>query len=162
MSHFRKFLFCAAAVVWLASPAFSAEQVLYVQSTKAKIMSMPSFKGKLVAEVGKGYKLVSSGKEGGWYKVRYGSYDGYVSSFLLSPNPPLEKQSVLKTDDTAERSSVRRRASTYTSAAAARGLAADDRRRLSKEDRSDYLALQQVESMVITDEDLQKFMKENR
>jgi hypothetical protein len=53
---------------------------------------------------------------------------------------------------------VRRRASTYTSAAAARGLVQDDRRRLSRDEKIDYLGLENIEAVSISPEELAKFM----
>ena len=139
-----------------------AQQTYYVQSVKAKVMSEASFKSKLIAEVGRGYKLPGLGKEGTWVKVKYGSMTGFVPSLLVSSTPPLEKQSVIKGEESALQQNVRRRASTYTSAAAARGLAADDRRRLSKEEKVDYESLEQIESVVVSEAEIQKFIEGGR
>lgn len=143
------------------SAAF-AQQTYYVQSVKAKVMSTASFKSKLIAEVGRGYKLTALGKEGSWIKVKYGSLEGFVPSLLLAANPPLNKQSIIKGDDSALQQNVRRRASTYTSAAAARGLTADDRRRLSKEEKVDYESVEQIEAVIVSDAEIQKFIEGGR
>jgi beta-N-acetylglucosaminidase len=57
---------------------------------------------------------------------------------------------------------VRRRASSYTSAAAARGLAADDRRRLSKEEKVDYESLEKVEAFQLSADEINRFMEGNK
>lgn len=139
-----------------------AQTVYYVQSVKAKVMSGPSFKAAIIAEISKGEKLVSSGREGSWIKIMFSGKDGYVSSLLVSTHPPFEKVRLIKGEDTEIKQGVRRRASSYTSAAAARGLAQDDRRRLSKEERVDYESLAKVESFKLGPDELARFMEGNK
>jgi uncharacterized protein YgiM (DUF1202 family) len=141
------------------STALHAQTEYYVQSVKAKVMSDASFKSGVIAEVSKGHKLTSSGKQGSWIKVRYSDRDGYISSLLVSTHPPFEKIRVIKGEDTEIKQGVRRRASSYTSAAAARGLAQDDRRRLSKEEASDYESLEKVESFTLGPDEITRFME---
>jgi hypothetical protein len=153
------FLFVVFA---LAEPAsVPAQEIYYVQSLRAKIMSAPSFKSKAVGEASKGTKLTSSGREGSWIKVRFYERDGYVAALILSKHPPLNRQSVIKGDETEIKQGVRRRASTYTSAAAARGLAQDDRRRLSREEKADYTGLEKMESVAVSMDEVVRFMEGN-
>lgn len=139
------------------STALYAQTVYYVQSVKAKVMTGPAFKSPVAGEVARGHKFVFSGRQGGWVKVKYKDKEGYVSSLLLSTHPPLEKTVLIKGDDAEIKQGVRRRASSYTSAAAARGLAADDRRRLSSEGTVDYSALEKVEAFTVSSEEVMKF-----
>lgn len=141
------------------STALYAQTVYYVQSVKAKVMSGASFKSGVIAEVGKGHKLISSGREGSWIKVKFNDKDGYVSSLLAATHPPFEKMGVIKGEDAEIKQGVRRRASSYTSAAAARGLAQDDRRRLSKEEKVDYESLEKVESFQLSSDEISRFME---
>jgi uncharacterized protein YgiM (DUF1202 family) len=150
-----------AGLAFFVTPLF-AEETCYVQSMKAKVMSGPTFKSAIVAEVGKGQKLISSGRVGSWMKVNYDSKTGYISSLLVANHVPLEKAGLIKGKEGDIKQGVRRRASTYTSAAAARGLAADDRRRLSKEEKANYEALADLESLAISDAELSKFIQETR
>ncbi len=136
-----------------------AQTEFYVQSVKAKVMSGPSFKSGVIAEVSKGYKLISSGRQGSWIRVRFSDKDGYVSSLLVSTHPPFEKMMIIKGEDTEIKQGVRRRASSYTSAAAARGLAQDDRRRLSKEEKIDYESLAKVEAFTLSSDEITRFME---
>ncbi len=136
-----------------------ALDVYYVQSLKAKVMAEPSFKSKTLDELNKGTKLTSLGKVGSWIKVTYKTKTGYVSSMLLSAHQPMERLSLIKGEETDIKQSVRRRASTYTSAAAARGLAADDRRRLSRDEKVDYGALEKVEAFTLSNDDVKRFME---
>jgi hypothetical protein len=137
----------------------SALESYYVQSVKAKVFSAPSFKANVIGEASRGARLSSIGKDGGWVKVNYFGKDGYIAAILLSTSPPMAKHTMIKASDTEFQQGVRRRASTYTSAAAARGLAADDRRRLSGEDKLDYDGLERVEKYIVSDADLTKFME---
>ena len=145
----------------VASGVFAED--IYVQSVKAKIMSAPSFKSTIIATVVKGQKLVSLGKDKNWAKVQFESKEGYISSLLLSSQPPMDKVGLIKADDgDIKQGGVRRRASTYTSAAAARGLAQDDRRRMSKEEKVDYDSLDKIESFTVSQEEVAKFVEATR
>ena len=141
------------------STALYAQNLYYVQSVKAKVMSSTSFKAPVLGEVGKGYKFTASGREGSWVKVKFNDREGYVSSLVLSTRPPLRKTGIIKADDGEIKQGVRRRTSSYTSAAAARGLAQDDRRRLSKEEKADYDSLDRIETFKVTPEELSRFME---
>jgi uncharacterized protein YgiM (DUF1202 family) len=152
-------LFILAAMMILFCTSSHAEDVYYVQSLKAKVMKESSFRSNVIGEAGKGQKLVSTGREGSWIKVRYDSQEGYVSSLLVAVHPPLEKASLIKGREGDIKQGVRRRASTYTSAAAARGLASEDRKRLNEEGRADYEALEKMEALTIGAEEVEQFEK---
>jgi len=137
----------------------SAQETFYVQSVKAKVLSAPSFKASVLGEASRGTRLSSIGKDGSWVKVSYYGKDGYVAAILLSAYPPMAKHTMIRAGDADFQQGVRRRASTYTSAAAARGLAADDRRRLGGEEKLDYDGLERVENYVVSNAELTKFME---
>jgi uncharacterized protein YgiM (DUF1202 family) len=136
----------------------SAEQLYYVQSVKAKILAAPSFGSREIAEVGKGQKLTLKVAEGSWIKVIYGGKEGYVSSLLVSTHPPLRKRGFIKADDAEIKQGVRRRSSSFASAAAARGLTREDRMRADTEDHVDYSALGKMESLSFSDDEVTRFM----
>jgi uncharacterized protein YgiM (DUF1202 family) len=123
------------------------------------VMSASSFKSDVLGEVGKGAKLTATGKEGSWVKVRFNDREGYVSSLVVSTHPPLEKTGVIKAEEGDIKQGVRRRASSYTSAAAARGLAQDDRRRLSRDEKADYVSLDKMEAFTLKPEEIARFME---
>jgi uncharacterized protein YgiM (DUF1202 family) len=148
------------ASMFLTSAVY-AQGEYYVQSVKAKVMSATSFKSRVLGEVGKGFKFVSSGKKGAWVKVKYKNMAGYVFSLLVATHPPFERTGLIRADERDISRGVRRRASSYTSAAAARGLASDDRRRLSKEEKADYDSLDKMESFKVTADELHRFMEGN-
>ena len=141
----------------LAAGAAYAQTVYYVQSKKAKIMLKPSFSGGAIGEVSKGTKLTATGREGSWVKVKYNNTIGYVSSFVVAAHAPLDRAGVIRADQEDIKQNVRRRASTYTSAAAARGLTAEDRKRISMEEEVNYRALEKIESFQVKDEEIAKF-----
>jgi uncharacterized protein YgiM (DUF1202 family) len=148
-------------VTIIFASAVHAQGEYYVQSVKAKVMSATSFKAAVMGEVAKGFKFVSADKEGTWVKVKYNNKVGYVSSLLVSTHPPFDKTGVIKGDESDIKQGVRRRASSYTSAAAARGLASDDRRRLSTQEKADYDSLEKMESFKLTSDEISRFMEGN-
>ncbi len=152
----------ACTVGVLYATVLYAQTEYYVQSVKAKVMSGTSFKSTVLGEVGKGFKFASSDKQGNWVRVRYKDRDGYISSLVLSTHPPLSRTGIIKAEDSEIKQGVRRRASSFTSAAAARGLAQDDRRRLGKEEKADYDALDKIESFKLSPADISRFMEGNK
>lgn len=136
-----------------------AEPVYYVQSANARIWAGSSFVSKVIAEAGKGQRLVSTGTEGRWVKVKFDGKEGYIPSLLLSTHPPLTRTEIVKAEDTDIKQGVRRRASTFTSAAAARGLTKEDRDRGGIEEGVNFNALKKMESLTISNEEVTQFME---
>ena len=156
-----RFILILTPLLTASSLCLADEQQLYVQSLKAKLMTEPSFGAKVVGQLDKGteVRLLESNKR--WLKIESGTQKGWVSSFLLSKNPPLNKVSVLGNTKTQElEQGARRRASAVTTAGAARGLSADDRKRTNSGDKSDYYALEQVEDFRLSEYDINKFISE--
>lgn len=145
------------SIVWAGS-AFAAE-VFYVSSAKAKVMASPNFKSQILGEVSRGFKFENGAKQGTWVKVKYNNKDAFVSSLLLSKQPPMDKGAI-KSGAPEIKEGARKRASTFASAAAARGLASDDRKRVSKEEKVDYDSLEKIESINVSDAELKKFAEE--
>lgn len=155
----RKILL-AALLVLFSMTALYGEEVYYVQSLRAKVMASPSLRSDVIAEVGRGHKLIAIGREGSWIKVKFKDKDGYIASVLVSEYPPMGKQGLITGEEATIKEGARRRASTFVSAAAARGLTPEERKRLSKEVQANYEALEKVESISISDEELERFIKE--
>lgn len=142
--------------MWYAASA-QAESAYYVQSANANVRSDPSFGAKVVAKVAKGQTLTSISKEGNWLKVKVDGKEGYISSLLVSTHPPLAKQTVIKAEDEEIKPTARRRASSFTSAAAARGLTDEDQKREGTETGPDYKAVDKMESVKVTPEEIKQF-----
>lgn len=134
-----------------------AASLYYVQSNNANIRAEPSFGAKVIAKIAKGQTLTGISKQGSWIKVNVDGKEGYISSLLVSTHPPLEKQSVSKTAEEEVKPTARRRASSFTSAAAARGLTDEEKKREGIEESGDYKALDKMESLKVTPAEVTKF-----
>ena len=140
------------------SQVLFATTVYYVQSSYAKIVAEPSFSAKVVTVIGSGEQLTSTGREGNWIKVSFHNHQGYVHSLLLSTRPPLRKTQLISSNDSEINNGVRRRSSTFMTAAATRGLTKEDHNRSDNEDAVDFEALKKMESLVLTDTEIDKFI----
>lgn len=146
----------------LAVTLVQAESVYYVQSINATVRSDPSFGAKVIAKVAKGQSLTQISREGSWIKVKVEGKEGYISSLLVSKQPPLEKQTVIKAEDDEIKPTARRRASSFTSAAAARGLTDEERKREGIEEGPDYKAVTKMESVKVTPEEVKQFKESGK
>src|SRR5512146_1235685 len=144
--------------LWHA-PALHAADEYYVQSVKAKVRSGPTFKSAVLGEVDKGYKFISSGKEGGWIKVKYNNGDGYVQSLVLLTHPPKENLWAITGEEEALRRGFRRRVSSSIGIEADRGLDTDVGKTGSKGERVDYESLQEIELFTMSSSEIQLFME---
>ena len=134
-----------------------AETVYYVQSSNASVRSDPSFGSKIIAKVEKGQSLTMISTEGSWIKVNVNGKEGYISKLLVSAHPPMAKQTVIKAEDEEIKPTARRRASSFTSAAAARGLTDDDQKHEGAEAGPNFKAVEKMEAVKVTPEEVKKF-----
>jgi len=146
-----------SAILYGALAHAETDTVYYVQSVNASVRSDPSFGGKIISKVAKGQALTLISKEGSWIKVNVDGKEGYISSLLVSKNPPLQKQTIIKADDEEIQPTARRRASSFTSAAAARGLTDDDQKTQGAEAGPDFKAVEKMEAVKVTPEEVKKF-----
>lgn len=137
-----------------------ASEILYVQSLKAPLLSEPKLGSKELASIRRGESLKVIEKREGWFKVEYKNTQGWVSSLLLSNREPMEKVSVFE-EDKSLKETARRRASSYTTAAAARGLL-EDRARVSQKYMLDLSSIKWLEGIKIEEEEVLKFLEEGR
>ena len=133
-----------------------ADTSYYVQSTNATVRSGPSFGAKVIAKVSKGQMLSSTSKSGDWIQVKIDGKEGYISHLLVTTHPPLDKTTVIKADEQEIKPTARRRASSFTSAAAARGLTDEEKKREGVE-KADYKAVDKMEAVKVTPEEVKKF-----
>jgi len=140
------------------SCGLAAAEELYVKSTKGKIHSAPGFKNSVVVVLSKGDKVEVLEQKQDWIKVKAGDHTGWISKLLVSKNPPLKRISVIKGKETkTQKESVRRRASSASTAAAARGLREDGRARLSDSEQANYEALEKMEKEGVAEDEVEKF-----
>lgn len=146
-----------ALLLALSSASVGAES-LFVQSLKADLLEQPKFGAAAVKQLQKGDEVALLSAEGAWYKVNAGDKSGWVSRLLVAKHPPVERASILTGREDEAGREARRRASAVTTAGAARGLAAEQRR---PEDKApDYAALEAVERLDISQDEALRFLRE--
>ena len=131
---------------------------LYVQSVRAPVLSAPSFGSSRLVEATKGDALKEIEKKGGWHKVSYKDKIGWVSRLLVGPKPPASRVSVLVGASEKLATGARKRASAFTTAAAARGLA-EDRSRVSDKYRVNFAGVVRMEAVKISDAEAIAFLQ---
>lgn len=144
-------------------PAISLAVDLYVQSAKAPIYLAPDAGSGKLAEVKKGTKINGISEKGYWYNVSYKNKKGWMYKFMVKKEPPVDSTSLYsklrslfrKYELFSDRS--RRRSSSYSATAAARGLKAK-RKRFADQYRLDYTALGKMEASEASDNDALKFI----
>ena len=144
-------------------PTFSYSFDLYVHSVKAPLYQEPSIGSKRIINLKKGTKVTGIEEDANWYRVRYRGKDGWVYKLMVKKTPPLKtkglfarlKSTFRKIHIFREKS--RRRPSSYTTTAAARGL----RNRgsgFAQKYQLDYDALEKMESIEISDTEALEFL----
>jgi uncharacterized protein YgiM (DUF1202 family) len=136
-----------------------AQETVYVQSLKAKLLAAPAFNAGVVAEANRGDAAKVLEIQDRWYKVQLGDKSGWLSRLVVSDHAPLNKATALDEQHTGD-VSARRRASVATTAGAARGLTADDRLRASQSGLTNYVALEKVEKLTVSEQEALDFLSE--
>ncbi|AMV70904.1 hypothetical protein JCM30471_27110 [Desulfuromonas carbonis] len=138
--------------------ASSADQV-FVQSVKAALLGQPQLGAVRVAEVEQGAALPVVKQQGAWYQVRYQDQQAWISRLLVADQPPGGKVSLLVSDEADLASGARRRASSFTTAAAARGLSEDRKRLDGGFWTADMSQVEKVEKLKVTQSEVLEFLK---
>ncbi len=144
-----------------AFPVF-ADSIYFVQSATAKVMSQPSFQSEVIATLKRGDKFNAPKRLGNWIKITRNGKQGYVSALLVANHAPLNKLEVVRAEDVAINNGVRRRASSFSSAAAARGLTKEDRKRADEENKADYSAVTKMESTLVKEDEVTHFVESEK
>lgn len=142
-------------VLFVLSQAHAAD--IYVQSVRAPILASSAFGSQKLAEAVKGETLKELEKKGGWHKVNYKDKTGWVSRLLVGSKPPAARVSVLEGSGENLGAGARKRASAFTTAAAARGLA-EDRSRVSDKYRVNFASVERMEGIKVSDEEAYTFL----
>ncbi|MEW6076753.1 MAG: hypothetical protein AB1724_02960 [Thermodesulfobacteriota bacterium] len=154
----RKSLMILLGVLFL--PATSPAYDLYVRSVNAPVYAMPDTASGVVTTVGQGTKLAGIENKGNWHMVKAGDHTGWVYRFLVGDKPLADTGDGSLAGQYAEQESkARRRPSSYTAAAAARGLR-EKRQRFAEKYHLDYEALARIEAMAVSREEVTSFIKE--
>lgn len=151
----------------LLAQSLVAKGNVYVQSTKAKLLSQP----KLSADgfpLAMGEVLSPIGEQGLFVQVRSRENLGWVSKLFVSPLPPGSQIKLGVTSNSSEAVVARLRASDFTKTAAARGLSETQKMRVRGEgDLYDFESLRWLESIssevpsVIANEEVGKLENAN-
>ena len=134
---------------------------LYVQSVNAPVYAMPDTASGIMATHERGTKLAGIEQKGNWHMIRVGGKTGWIYRFLVNDQPPPETgtSSTLINQYSDYSAKARRRPSSYTAAAAARGLR-EKRPGFAEKYRLDYETLEKIEAIEITREELTAFIKQ--
>lgn len=158
-SGFRLFLSSLLLLFAVVSPV-CAEDVLFVQPFKAKIFSKPAISSDVLGTVESGFQFTSTGREGSWVKLVYKGKAGFVPAVQTAKTPPLGK-SAAQSGDTSPKLGARARTSSSSAVVAGmKGLTYEDRARVTKGEHSDFGALDKVDALKITPEELKQFQLE--
>lgn len=124
---------------------------LYFKSLKGKLMAEPKSSSNVIAELQRGNELKELEKKGGWIKVEVTGKSGWVAKILTSSKPPGKKTSLLnKKVDLSKK--ARKRASNFSSSAAARGLMPTQEEISYKMQKENTKALKEMKSFRIEEE----------
>lgn len=154
------FLGLLAFLLLHSALSLADEDRLFVSSAQARLMADPAFNADLILELRKGDSMILSEHQGAWLFVLVDSgQEGWVSRMLTSSSPPRERVTVLSGEEGSSLRDVRRRTSAITTAAAARGLAASRRQQEDQgQHPTNYEAVDWMEALEVSDDDLQIFM----
>lgn len=120
---------------------------VYVQSTKAKLLSQPKLSADGSA-LAMGEVLSPISEQGLFVQVRTRDQLGWVSKLFVSPLPPGNQIKLGITSNSSEAVVARQRASDFTKTAAARGLSETQKMRVRGEgDHYDFESLRWLESV---------------
>jgi len=154
---------CLAAILIMLCPALSYSFDLYVHSVKAPIYTTPAMSSEKLVEIPKGTKLIGTGENPSWYEVQYKDVHGWVYKMTVKKSPPMEKTGIfsrLKSlfhKISTLRGKSRRRPSSFTTTAAARGLR-EKRERFSDKYQLAYSSLERLESIEISENEALEFL----
>ena len=142
-----------------SATAFS-EEALFVQPYQVKIYAKPSIASEVLGTVDSGFRFVSSGREGNWVKLDFKGKQGFIPAVQAAKTPPLGK-STSQSAEPSPKLSVRARASSTTAVVAGmKGLTYEDRARVTKGELSDFEALDKVDALKISPDELKVFQLE--
>lgn len=132
-------------------------KTMYVQSNRATLLEKPTFRSTKLKALPRGTNVQVLETKNRWVKIQSDKQSGWIFKFLLSSNPPVKKVSKYSYKQKRIAPNVRRRASSVTTAGAARGLSADQRKRIGDND-SNYFALEKIEDMEINESEVTHFL----
>lgn len=131
--------------------------VMYIHSLKAPVYAQPNNGSEKIMELKAGAKIHILEEKGFWYLIAHTGKTGWIFKLLVRDTSPKDLRQINVNQMADLESKARKRPSAYTTTASARGLKAK-RDRFASQYKSDYHALEQMESMTITMEEADKFL----
>jgi hypothetical protein len=120
---------------------------LYVNSLQIVPVEQPQYGAKkLDITIPRGTAVEQIEIKDSWSRVQYDKKEGWVPNIVLTEQKPGNKVSPLTETNVDISKDARKRASGYTSAAAARGLTGSGRKRVNSTQAPDYEALRKMEN----------------
>ena len=148
-------------ILFFPLTGFSYE--LYVHSTKAPVYQMPDSGAEKIVTLSKGARISGIKKKGYWHQVDYMGKNGWIYNFMVRNTPPVDKQDIYGQSKSLSKKyelfskKARRRPSSYTAVAAARGLK-EKRNRFSGKYHLDFESLEKIENIDISESDIRQFI----
>ncbi len=119
-------------------------EVLYVRSLKINSYAKPDYKSQKIGELVRGAEVEKLEETPSWVRIRFSSQEAWVPSLALGKAAALDRVSILTTREDLS-ATARKRASSYSSTLAARGLAESGRKRISSQQMPDFDAIDKLE-----------------
>lgn len=156
----KLFLPGTVSLLLSCSLAWGAESY-YVQTAVAKVYARPALNGAILGQVERGTGFTPGKRQGNWIKVTYQGKEGYVSALATAMTPPRTLTGgTLPAETGNAQIRLRSRASAAPAiVAGVKGLAYEERARASAGEKVDYEALDDIDSLVVSDDELASFSK---
>lgn len=151
-------------ILGLAIPLASWAETAYVHSSQADVYTEPALSAHKSTRLFNGDKVTIVNRKGSWCEIEHEAGKGYIYAFLLKSEPVKTKSRLYsrlrsffhKIESISSKS--RRRPSSYTATAAARGLR-DKRRHFAELYNSDYDTLEKFEAITISEDEALAFIR---
>jgi hypothetical protein len=154
------FLLIIGSIFLMSATSAIADESLYVQPYRVKIHAKPSIASEVIGSVDSGFQFVSTGREGKWVKLAFKGMQGFIPAVQTAKTPPLGKSTVQPAEVSPKLGARARTSSSSAVVAGMKGLTYEDRGRVSKGEMSDFEALDKVDALKISSEELKQFQLE--
>ena len=151
-------LILTIAMILLTPAVLMSSETIYVRSAKAPLLEKPAIGSTALLNLPRGTPVTRIMEDGIWYKVIYKDQTGWLCKLMTGSTPPSTIQGQPETELEKISGSARKRPSAFTTTAAARGLM-DKRKRFASKYKLDFSALEKIEAMEITDDEIQDFLR---
>jgi uncharacterized protein YgiM (DUF1202 family) len=148
-------LLTVGSLFFLSATHASAAETLFVQPYRVNIHAGPSLASGVLGSADSGFQFVSSGRNGNWVRLTFNGKQGFIPAVQTAKTPPLGKSAAA---GATPKLNARSRASSSSAIVAGmKGLTYEDRARVAKGERSDFGALDKVDALKISPEELALF-----